>query len=256
MGADLRKSVGHKMADGGVAAIVVEVARYQDGGIRAGRPHRVHSPAEGLRHVHAERLRAPLSSRAAGGMHHKHVERVAAWHHATGIEDVARGLHALHGRHTQRAAGDESKTVGRIEQGHVDAPCVGRGGHLVLVAGLAQHRPLREVAQAAVVLHLAEGHEVGQQVVGGRGVALPFVGRHDFLAYLLQFLPVAPPRPVMAAVGQELRVILQRVVLAVEEVLHVEFHERQQRGQDQLYHLMFFLILVRQPTMRPEWRFR
>ena len=88
-------------------------------------------------------------------MHHKDVQSVVGDNPARNVEYVARGPHPAHRGHPQRRMGDWGKRKLMVEQSHVDAAIVGRVGHYVTVARVAQQRTLGQVAQYCVVFHLA-----------------------------------------------------------------------------------------------------
>ena len=105
----------------------------------------------------------------------------------------------------------------RSEQGHVNAALVGAVGHHIAIACLAQGAAARKVAQDRVVLHLGQPHQHGPVALGiGHGGQRARQG--------IQLPPIAPRRPSAFGIGQELLVVLQRVVAAVEEVLDVPEH--------------------------------
>ena len=209
-------------------AALVEVAHYDDHRVLAGGFKRVYGKAEAVGHELAVRPCAPLSAVAARGVDYEYVECVACYYAACGVEYVARGAHAFHRFDAKRIVPYGREAAGRVEQGYVDAANVGRGGHDVLVVGASKQRPPCKVAHHAVVLHLAQGYQVGQPPVAVLCAAVDYgFGR------IVQFVPVFVCSPAAVALRGELRVLLQAVVAAVNQVFAVQLDERKQGCQEQ-----------------------
>ena len=110
----------------------------------------------------------------------------------------------------------------RVHQSHVYAAFVGRIGHHILIACLAQKRATGEIAHHSVVLHLAQRHHIRQLPS-----VLSVATSQERLPYMVELAPIAGACPAVRTVGQKLRIVLQRVVGAVEQILAVEFNERE-----------------------------
>lgn len=211
-----------------VAGIVVEVAGHDDVRAAAGLADGVGGGDDALCHPQAVGAGGVLAADAAGRVHHHHVQRVASGDEAAGIQDVAGGMPALGGTHGDGVVGEQAEGEGGVEQGHVDAALVARPCHHILVAGVAQQRAAGEVVHHRIVLHLGEGHEVGQCP------CLSLAAAHDDGAGdAVQLRPVAAAVPFPRRFGQILIVVLALVVSAVEEVLAVELHKGEPGGEQQ-----------------------
>lgn len=133
---------------------------------------------------------------------------------------------------------DQSEGEGRIEQRHVDATRVGAIGEHIFVAGIAEQRTAREVEEHRVILNFTERHQVGQ--LPGLGVGA--LGRRQLtagqnhLSNVVQLAPIARAAPAVGPIGQPLHIVLQRVVAAIEEVLAVERHHREETREQQTQH--------------------
>ena len=153
-------------------------------------------------------------------MDDKKVERVGFAGEPRHVENVTRGAHVRQQGNADSMMGERTECHGIVHQSHIYAPLVGRVGHQIFVAGLAQQRPFGQVVHHAVVFHLAHRHHIGQPPTSG---ILP--QSDDFPPDVVQLMPISGARPVMTALGQKLRVIFQRVVSGVEKVFAVEFYQ-------------------------------
>ena len=212
--------------DGGIGAVVVEVAGHHDMGMGRQPTDGVDGSAQPVGHPQTVRSGSPLTTIAAGRMNDKHMQGVARGHHPRGIENVARRPAVAIGLNAQRVVTEQGKRVRRIEQGHIDAAQVGRTGDQIVVAGIAQQRAARQVGQHRVVLHLAERHQVGHLPA----FLLPAAG-NDGAPDIVQFLPIPALVPMASGIGQILIVVFQRVVPVVEQVLAVQLDHRKHTDQ-------------------------
>ena len=176
--------------------------------------------AEHAGYLHAEGARLQFAAIATGGMQEEEVQGVASDDAACHVEDVACGAHVLDQRDGEHIVTNRGEAGWLIEQRHVEPALVGRVGHQVLVAGIAQKRATGEVAQARVVLYLAQGHQLGQFHI--------VATRYYLLRQIIEFAPITPRGPVASRHGKELCVLLAFIMACVEEVLAVQFdqHER------------------------------
>ena len=141
---------------------------------------------------------------------------------------------ALRG-HSHCSAPQQVELLGLIEQRAVDAAQVGSLMVHIGIAGQPQRTAPREVVQYRVVLNLAQAHQHGPLFALGGGC--------QSARNVVQLAPVAAACPVAAGFGQKLKVVLQRIMAAVEEVLHVPPHDslacglagRQQQEHEQQY---------------------
>ena len=151
------------MAQGGIIGIVVEIAQGNDAGIGRKAANGVHGFHKSASHVQTIWACAKFATGTARSMDYKDVKGVAGYYFSGDIKDVARGPHVLYRADAQGIMAYKIKGKGRIEQGHIDAPEVGRVGHDILIMGLPQKGAPCEVAHHSVVLNLTQRHEVGQR---------------------------------------------------------------------------------------------
>lgn len=116
---NLREAVVEERLEGGVARIIIEVARHKDACVWAGAPHRVDRLGQSRRHPLPIRASGTFAARPAGCVHHENMERVAAYHLARDIKDVSGGAKAFGRNEAYGMVVDEAKGKGRPQQGHV-----------------------------------------------------------------------------------------------------------------------------------------
>ena len=118
----------------GILAGIVEVACYEDIGIR-------HQTPDGVDGHHEPLGRRPsvcrclvLASRAAGEVYHKDMQRVVCEGLPLGIEDVPGRFLSFQRCYANRIMVQQPKGEGRVQQRHVHTSGVVRMGHDILVA--------------------------------------------------------------------------------------------------------------------------
>ena len=116
---------------------------------------------------------------------------------------------------------EHAEARGLIEQGNVDAARVAAVRHDISVAQAAEQAASRQVGEHAVVLHLAERHELRRAVATQRG---------EGAGQPAEFGPVARRVPATLGFGLELPVVETGVATRVEKVLHVPLHHPEALG--------------------------
>ena len=161
-------------------------------------------------------------------MSHNNVERIAVCRHSADIEQVARRAHAVGWRNPYGAVVYHREREWRVHQSHVYATLVGRVGHDILVACASQERASGQIAHHSVVLHLAQSHHVGQLPP-----VLAVATRKHSLSNVVELAPVACACPAVRAVGQELGIIFQGVLIAVEQILAIKLDKCKKGRKEQ-----------------------
>ena len=211
--------------------IVIKVARYDDVGIRRSRLYGVSKGADRLCCCHTEGTRISLSSPTTGEMRNHDMQRITPPYKSLCVQNVSCGTHALHSLHAHSPAFEQPECVRRIEKRHVDAALVVGLRHDILITGVSEQRTLGEIAQNAVVLHLAQSYEVRQLPIPSAAILFLLIfqilpttvltASYDGLTDAVKLAPITIWRPVIRAFRKKLRVVLQRVMTAVEEILAV-----------------------------------
>lgn len=117
-----------------------------------------------------------------------------------------------------------------IEQSHIYASLVGGIGDEILITGIPQEGTVGEIVNHGVILHLYEGYQVGN------GPFCPFSATGDeFLAYIIDLVPVTLWIPSACAAIAEFEVILQAVVTAVEEIFAIQLYYGED-GEEEMEH--------------------
>ena len=211
--------------------IVIKVASYDDVGIRRSRLYGVSKGTDSLCSSHSEWPRKHLPSPTTGKMHRHDMQRITPPYKSLCVQNVSCGTHALHSLHAYSPAFEQPECVRRIEKRNVDAALVVGLRHDILITGVSEQRTLCEVAQNAVVLHLAQSYEVRQLPIPSAAILFLLIfqilpttvlaASDDGLTDAVKLAPITIWRPVVRAVRQKLSVVLQRVMTAVEEILAV-----------------------------------
>ena len=102
-----------------------------------------------------------------------------------------------------------------IQQYHVNTPFVRRLGNGKVIAGITQRRVLHQILYAVFVLHFAQSHQIRNLLVSRR---------QDHFGYFSQLVIIAGLRPSSWAVRLKLIIVLQGVMAAVKQILHIIFH--------------------------------
>ena len=139
--------------DGGMV-VVVEVASNDNGGTGRQGGDRVHGLAQRIGYGQTEGATVTLSTVAAGRMDNEQVEGVASKDATADVEDITRGPHPLNGGDADAAVVEWREGEWTVEQGYVNAAQVGRGGHQVFIAGIAEQGTLRQIPENGIVLDL------------------------------------------------------------------------------------------------------
>lgn len=117
-----------------------------------------------------------------------------------------------------------------IEQSHIYASLVGGIGDEILITGIPQEGTVGEVVNYGVILHLHECYQVGN------GPFRPFSATGDeFLAYVVDLVPVTLGIPSACATFAEFEVILQAVVTTVEEIFAIQLYYGKD-GEEEMEH--------------------
>ena len=211
--------------------IVIKVARYNDVGVGRNSLYGVSKGADCLCCCHTEGTRISLSSPTTGEMRNHDMQRITPPYKSLCVQNVSCGTHALHSLHAYSPAFEQPECVRRIEKRNVDAALISRLRHYILITGVSEQRTLGEIAQNAVVLHLAQSYEVRQFPIPSAAISFLLIfqilpttvlaASYDGLTDAVKLAPITIWRPVIRAFRKKLRVVLQRVMTAVEEILAV-----------------------------------
>ena len=203
-----------QLADGSSVGRLVEVAHDDDERMS---PHTDKRVADGLHHRGSqlpEGFRGTRAAQTTGPVADEDVEGVAREQLAADVQHgagMAVGTKPLDG-YGMLSLTEQPEVFGAVEQGHIDAARIVAVRHHITVACATQRRAPREVAETAVVLDLAEPHQLGSPVSAYRG---------DDFSHTPQFLHVAPGCPTTTTVRQIVEVARQAVMTEIEQVLGI-----------------------------------